>query len=86
MTLPNLNYGALSAPNGDDVGIDNGIEDSINKILNAIVAEPEITQKRLSIATGLSVRTVAREIKNLRVGGVIRRVGSGRSGYWEIIK
>ncbi|GHS87511.1 ATPase AAA [Synergistales bacterium] len=93
VTLPNLNYGALSAPNGDDVGIDNGIvgidngiEDSVSKILNAIVAEPEITQKRLSIATGLSVRTVAREIKNLRLGGVIRRVGSDRSGYWEIIK
>jgi len=53
--------------------------------LKVIVAEPKITQKNLAIKTGLSERTVSREIKNLRESGVIRRIGSDRAGYWEII-
>jgi predicted HTH transcriptional regulator len=32
----------------------------------------------------LSIRTVSREIKSLRDSAVIRRIGSDRSGYWEI--
>lgn len=55
-------------------------------ILNAIAEDPKIIQKNLAIKTGLSTRTVSREIKELRDTGVIRRVGSDRSGYWEIVK
>ena len=75
-------------PNGIDSGID-GIDNGIYKkyaiILDAILADPKITQDRLSAETGLSVRTVARELKILRDAGKIRRVGSDRAGYWEII-
>ena len=88
VTLPNLNYGKTFTPNGDDVGVDNGVdigtENNKEKILNAITEEPQITQKGLSAKTGLSTRTVSREIKELRDSGIIRRVGSNRSGYWEI--
>ena len=94
VTLKNLNYRASSSPLGDDVGVDNGIDDGIDngveknteKILNAILENPEITQKGLSEEIGLSVRTVARELKRLRDANVIKRVGSDRSGYWEIVK
>ncbi|MDR2734708.1 MAG: winged helix-turn-helix transcriptional regulator [Spirochaetota bacterium] len=80
VTLPNLNYGKVSAPNGDDIGAENSAE----KILNVIAKEPKITQKNLAAKTGLSTRTVSREVKELRNSGVIRRIGSDRSGYWEI--
>ncbi|HBQ65016.1 MAG TPA: hypothetical protein DD727_08900 [Clostridiales bacterium] len=77
-------------PTGTDGGIVNGIDDGVEKntekILNAILADPKITQKRLADETGFSVRTVAREIKRLRDTDFIRRVGSDRSGYWEIVK
>ncbi|MFA5514567.1 MAG: winged helix-turn-helix transcriptional regulator, partial [Sphaerochaetaceae bacterium] len=94
VTLKNLNYRASSSPLGDDVGVDNGIDDGIDngveknteKILNAILENPEITQKGLSEEIGLSVRTVARELKRLRDANVIKRAGSDRSGYWEIVK
>jgi predicted HTH transcriptional regulator len=82
VTLPNLNYGKISTPFGDDVGV----ETKINKILNAISAEPRAIQKRLAELTGLSTRTVSREIKELRDAGVLRRVGSDRAGHWEIVK
>ena len=88
VTLTNLNYNKLSSPNGDDVGVekgdDSGDENNVAKILQAIVADPEITQKDLATKTGLSPRTVSREIKKLRDTGVIRRVGSDRSGSWEV--
>jgi ATP-dependent DNA helicase RecG len=90
VTLKNLNYSATSMPNGTDSGIENGIDDGVEKntekILNAILANPKITQKGLSEDTGLSVRTVARELKRLRDTNVIKRVGSDRAGYWKIVK
>ena len=90
VTLPNLNYGKTSMPNGIDGGIENGIDDGVekntNKILNAIHANQKITQTKLVAETGLSLRTVARELKNLRDAGIIQRIGSDRSGYWAIIK
>jgi predicted HTH transcriptional regulator len=88
-TLKNLNYGKSSMPRGSDDGIDNGIDDGIEKntekILNAILADPKITQKQMAFETGLSLRTIGRELKNLRNNGYIRRVGSDRFGRWEII-
>ncbi len=86
VTLKNLNYGKVSMPTGTDSGIENGVEKNTEKILNTILANPKITQKRLADETSLSVRTVARELKRLRDTDVIRRVGSDRSGYWEIVK
>ncbi|MDR1084427.1 MAG: winged helix-turn-helix transcriptional regulator, partial [Deltaproteobacteria bacterium] len=86
VTLKNLNYGKASMPIGADGGIDDGVEKNTKKILNAILPNPKITQKRLADETGLSVRTVARELKRLRETDIIRRIGSDRSGYWEIMK
>jgi ATP-dependent DNA helicase RecG len=86
VTLKNLNFSATSMPNGIDGGIDDGIEKNTEKILNAILSNPKITQKGLSKDTGLSVRTVARELKRLRNTNVIKRIGSDRAGYWEIVK
>ncbi|MCA1759739.1 MAG: HTH domain-containing protein [Bacteroidales bacterium] len=30
-------------------------------------------------------RTIARDIENLKIAGKVRRIGSDKSGYWEII-
>jgi predicted HTH transcriptional regulator len=93
-SMPNeIEHGAVGIDNGavgidnGNVGIDNGAPKSnAAKVLSAISAEPRITQKKLAETSGLSKRTVSREIKNLRDTGVIRRIGSDRMGYWEIIK
>ena len=88
VTLKNLNYGRVSTPCGDDAGVENGLDNGVDKntdlILIAIVENVKITQKEISAKTGLSTRTVSREIKSLRDSGIIRRIGSDRSGYWEI--
>jgi ATP-dependent DNA helicase RecG len=88
VTLKNLNYGKVSTPSGDDVGVengdDNGVDENTNLILSVIADNSKITQKDISAKTGLSTRTVSREIKSLRDSGIIRRIGSDRSGYWEL--
>ncbi len=86
VTLKNLNYAKSSTPHSDKVGVDIGDENNANLILNAISEDPKITQKNIAVKTSLSTRTVSREIRTLRDTGVIRRVGSDRSGYWEIVK
>ena len=73
----------------DEVGVENdevGAESNIDLILNAIDTDPKITQKDIAAKTKLSARTVSREIQSLRDSGVIRRVGSDRSGYWERVR
>ena len=80
--LKDLNWGKESTPRGDKVGV----EKNVDLILNALSEEPGITQKEVAIKTGLSTRTVSREIRKLRDTGIIRRIGSARSGYWEITK
>ena len=84
--LKNMNYAKLSTPNGDEIGVDNGVNSHADLILNIILVDPKITQKNISIKTGLSIRTVSREIRELRDTGIIQRIGSDRSGYWKIVK
>lgn len=89
VTLPNLNYGKASTPVGDAVGVDgveNGDENAASRVLNVISTEPGVTQKRLAEVTGLSTRTVSREIRGLRDSGILQRIGSDRAGYWKIVK
>jgi len=89
VTLKNLNYCRESTPSGDDNGNDNGddngVDNNVDLILNAIAENSKSTQKDIAAKTGLSTRTVSREIKSLRDSGAIRRIGSDRSGFWEII-
>jgi predicted HTH transcriptional regulator len=83
VTLKNVHYNKLSTPNGDDNGVDNG-DENIAIILAVIKEEPTINQKNLALKTGLSARTISREIKAMREKEIISRVGSDRAGYWSI--
>ena len=59
-----------------------------NKLQLFIVLEkkPDITQKKLSEETNVSLRTVKRIIQQLKEKKIIERVGSDRKGYWKILK
>jgi len=73
---------------GIDIGTDvpdNGIDTHTNTVLNVIRSNPNITREEIAHKIGISLRSVARAIKRLRETKVIRRIGSDRAGYWEII-
>ena len=74
-----------SSPNGNESGNDNGNDNSV-LILNSIFANPKITLDMIVAQTGLSKRTVSRETKAMQETGTLKRVGSARSGHWEIAK
>lgn len=62
------------------------VGETVEKILSLMKKKPSITQKELIDKTGLTRRGVEWNIKKLKEEGFIRRVGSDRSGHWEVIK
>lgn len=55
------------------------------QIISLIEENREITIDLLVIATNKSKRTISRYLKKLKDNSVIRRIGSDKKGYWEII-
>ncbi len=55
-------------------------------VLMAIENDSEITIEELMKMFSKSRRTITREIKKLKDDGVITRIGSNKTGYWEISK
>lgn len=60
--------------------------ESEQKILNELIKNPYITQIQLSEILGISKRSIIKNMKNLKDKNKIKRIGSDRKGYWEILK
>ena len=54
------------------------------KIIEMILLNPKMTQAAMAEELGVTSRAVKKNIKELNERGILRRVGSARSGYWEI--
>ena len=72
-----------STPNGVENGANNDVE---SKILALIGADNKISLKELANKIDVPGRTLDRIITSMKGKGIIKRVGSARSGHWEIIK
>jgi len=48
-------------------------------------AKSTITRDELSVVVGVSSNAVKQHLVNLKRDGVIKRVGSTKSGYWEVL-
>ncbi len=55
-------------------------------ILDAIIEKPSISVKDLAVLCGLSTPGVQFHINNLKKSGIIRHMGSTKTGHWEILK
>lgn len=76
-------------------GTANGIESgtvniSLNKNEQAVYSllekNPYYTRQELADATSKSLRTIQRTLNSLRKKDLIERIGSDKSGYWEVKK
>jgi predicted HTH transcriptional regulator len=74
----------FTLPAGNVNGNVNG-DETAQKILRCIEQNPDFTLDKISENTGVSKRTVSRQVKVLQDIGVIERVGSPKTGHWEII-
>ena len=55
-------------------------------IVNVIRRNKYSTRESIAAELGVSTATVGRELQKLQILGLIKRVGSNKNGYWEIIK
>jgi excisionase family DNA binding protein len=64
----------------------NGVGTVNEKTILCVLSEtPKATYDEMAKRLNIPRRTVARLIKDLRVQGAIVRIGSDKTGYWEVI-
>lgn len=54
------------------------------KIIEIILLNPKMTQTAMAEELGITSRAVKKSIKELNEKGMLKRVDSARSGYWEV--
>ena len=62
------------------------VEKTAEKLIGIIKGNPKVTVKELSSLLNITRRGVEEQIKSLKDKGIIRRVGSVKGGYWEILQ
>ncbi len=82
--LPNLNYDVESI-DITDVNSDVNV-DVKQKIKEAVLEDSKVTQRELVVKLGVSYRQIQQNMAEMVSDGEIVRVGSNRSGHWEIIE
>ncbi len=68
----------------DDGAVNGAVNETERKILSVLKANPSITRTELSKAIGIGTTTVYRYLKKLQDVGIIGRIGSDKTGHWEI--
>jgi predicted HTH transcriptional regulator len=63
----------------------NTIQETREKIFNAIRKNPNITTSELAEKLTITIKGVEWQLKSLREQGFIRRVGPDKGGHWEIL-
>lgn len=58
--------------------------ENTEKIFIEIASNPFVKTSEIAQKTGLAQRTVEKAIALLKQEGVLKRIGSDRSGYWEV--
>lgn len=75
----------------EDVGINDGINVGINltpaqqHLVELIRRQPRLSVREMAERLELSQRQAERVVASLREKNIIRRVGSNKSGYWEVL-
>jgi DNA-binding MarR family transcriptional regulator len=63
------------------------VNDPVNSsILNQLKHNPKLKYSELADSTGYSIATIKRHIQDLKKLGLIERIGSDKTGSWNISK
>jgi len=60
------------------------VEKTVEKIIGLIEGNSKITQNQIAKLTGLTMRGVEWNLKNLREKGLIERIGGAKGGHWKV--
>ncbi|MCK4464216.1 MAG: winged helix-turn-helix transcriptional regulator, partial [Bacteroidales bacterium] len=61
-------------------------EKTREKIIILLTHNPEITTEDLSVKIGISVKGIEWQLSKLKKENLIKRIGSKKSGHWEVAK
>jgi ATP-dependent DNA helicase RecG len=64
--------------------INDHISDLEQAVLSYLREEPGMTNAELIVKTGKSQRTITRALASLKGKGLINRIGSNKTGYWNV--
>lgn len=77
---------------GEKVGIGVGIKVGINvtanqqRILEILNRKPRMTASELADIIGISTRKIEQNVASLKRAGRLRRIGSRKTGHWEVVQ
>ena len=63
----------------------NTTQKTTHNILELITLNPYITRNEMAIECGVTSDAIKLQLKKLKEKGLIRRIGSDRSGSWEVM-
>ena len=86
LPVPSPKSNSTGVSEGVSNRVPNGVSDTAKAIYSHIQADPNISRNELVNLTGISLKNVQKHINRLKELGLIRRIGSTRLGYWEIIE
>lgn len=55
------------------------------KILSTITSDPQASQEQIARTVGINRANVAKNLKKLVEMGLVKRVGPGKGGHWEVL-
>ena len=68
-----------------DFGLKFGLNEPQLVVLRLIAANPAITLQSVANTLGMTRRNIEAHVKTLREAGVLKRVGSKKTGHWEVV-
>lgn len=81
---PSYNDIHQSSPKSSPKSSLKDVNQTQRKIIEMILLNPKMTQTAMAEELGITSRAVKKSIKELNEKGLLQRVGSARSGYWEV--
>lgn len=71
----------------DTVNVGNDTLNNTNDtVFSLILGNPNITASGIAERLGIGIATAKRRIKALKDNGIIKRVGSDKTGFWQVLK
>lgn len=77
-------YGPGKVTDGVTDRVTDKVTDTEKKILETLRIDPGYSYVILAEKLGVSKKTIAEHIKNLKNKGIIERIGNNKKGYWKI--
>ena len=65
--------------------VNDPVNDRMNRVLQILEQNKYSTRDQLADASNVSIETIKRDLRKLRDQGKIKRIGSDKTGYWEVL-